>query len=200
MRDLLPTVFKILGVGSVAAIAAGCAASTSRPESSYNSVITEEAMLTAVRTNSDNPIETAATKDCPLLQVEGGQRNVTVYEAKRIGDEASIVHRAEINKTARECQVADHLVQVKYGMAGRVVLGPKGKPGTISVPAIMQVYDKSGNKVKSDPISVSVTISRENPLAYFSLVRDVSIPLKEGAKPEDYTISLAFDKKAAGGA
>src|SRR6516164_9037701 len=46
---------------------------------------------------------------------------------------------------------------VKYGLAGRVLLGPKGKPGTISLPAVMQVLDKAGNKVKSDPATVTVT-------------------------------------------
>jgi len=157
-------------------------------------------MLTAARANSDAPIEAAAANGCPSVQVEGGQRTVTIYERNRVGDAQSVIHKAEITKTARECQPTMGLVQVKYGIAGRVLLGPKGKPGTVTLPATMQVLDKTGAKVKSDPVAVTVTISKENPLSYFSIVRDVNIPVKEGAAPQDYTISLAFEKKAGGGA
>jgi len=153
-------------------------------------------MLTAARANSDGPIEAAAANGCPPVQVEGGQRYVTSYEGKRVGDGASVIHRAEITKTARECQPTMGMVQVKYGIAGRVLLGPKGKPGTISLPAVMQVLDKAGNKVKSDAVTVTVTITKENPLSYFSIVRDVTIPVKDGTAAQDYTISIAFEKKA----
>ena len=198
MRDLLPAAFKLLSFGCLAAMVNGCASPSNggRPESSYTPVITEESMLTAARANSDGPIEAAAANGCPPVQVEGGQRYVTIYEGKRVGDGASVIHRAEITKTARECQPAMGMVQVKYGIAGRVLLGPKGKPGTISLPAVMQVLDKAGNKVKSDPVTVTVTITRENPLSYFSIVRDVTIPVKDGATAQDYTISIAFEKKA----
>jgi hypothetical protein len=198
MRDLLPEAFKLLSFGCLAAMVNGCASSSNggRPESSYTPVITEEAMLTAARANSDGPIEAAAASGCPPVQVPGGQRYVTIYEGKRVGDGASVIHRAEITKTARECQPAMGMVQVKYGIAGRVLLGPKGKPGTISLPAVMQVLDKAGNKVKSDPVTVTVTITRENPLSYFSIVRDVTIPVKDGTTAQDYTISIAFEKKA----
>ncbi len=153
-------------------------------------------MLTAARANSDSPIEAAPSAGCPPVQVEGGQRNVTIYEGNRVGDAASIIHRAEITKTARECRATPSVVQVKFGMAGRVLLGPKGKPGSVTLPATMQVFDKAGNKVKSDPVAVTVTITRENPLSYFSIVRDVTIPVKEGVTAQDYIISIAFDKKA----
>lgn len=199
MQDFAPMALKMLSFGCLAAAMGGCAASSSvgRPETSYTPVITEEAMLTAARANSDSPIEAAASSGCPPVQVEGGQRYVTIYEGNRVGDGASVIHRAEITKTARECQIAAGVAQVKYGIAGRVLLGPKGKPGTVTLPATMQVFDKARNKVKSEPISVTVTISRENPLSYFSIVHDVTIPVKEGATAQDYIISIAFEKKGA---
>jgi hypothetical protein len=197
MRDWLPVAFKLLSFSCLAAAVNGCAGPSisAKPESAYTPVITEESMLTAARANSDSPIEAAAANGCPPVQVEGGQRYVTIYEGNRVGDGNSVVHRAEITKTARECQATMGLVQVKYGIAGRVLLGPKGKPGTVTLPAVMQVLDKARNKVKSDPVSVTVTITRENPLSYFSIVRDVTIPVKDGTTAQDYTISIAFEKK-----
>jgi hypothetical protein len=167
----------------------------------WTPILTEDSMLAAARTNSDGPIEMAAANGCPPLQVEGGQRYVTYYERNRVGDASSVINRGEITKTARECQLAGGMVQVKYGIAGRLVIGPKGKPGTFTLPLTLQVLDNTKNKIKSEPFTVSVTVTRENPtLAYFSLVRDVNIAVKEGAAPQDYSISIAFEKKGAGAA
>ena len=163
-------------------------------------VITEESMMAAARTNSDGPIEMAAAKGCPPLQVEGGQRDVTVYEGNRVGNKNALVHHGEITRTARECRLAGGAVLVTLGVAGRVLLGPKGKPGTIVLPATMQVFDKAKNAVKSEPFTVNVTITRENPISYFAQVRDVAIPLKEGTAPQDYSITIALDKKQPGAA
>ena len=163
-------------------------------QNSWTPIITEDSMLAAARTNSDGPIEMAAANGCPPLQVEGGQRYVTFYEGNRVGDTSSVINRGEITKTARECQAGTGMVRVKYGVAGRVLLGPKGKPGTITLPITMQVLDKAKNKVKAEPFTVTVTITKENPLSDF-FVRDVTIPVKDGTLPQDYTISIAFEKK-----
>ncbi len=214
MRGFVQAVSLLLSFGCMAAMVSGCGlsqmpsigdggifSSSKKPENtSWTPIITEDSMMAAARTNSDGPIEMAAANGCPPLQVEGGQRYVTIYEGNRVGDAASVVNRGEITKTARECQLTSGLVQVKYGIAGRVLLGPKGKPGTVTFPIIMQVLDKAKNKVKSEPFTVTVTITKENPLSYFSLVRDVNIPVKDGTVPQDYSISIAFEKKGAGAA
>jgi hypothetical protein len=213
MRGIYAAGLRLLGLGFIAATVAGCgvsmpsvgdggifSSSKKADGSSWTPIITEDSMLAAARTNSDGPIEMAAANGCPQMQVEGGQRYITFFEGNRVGDTNSVINRGEITKTARECQLGGGAVQVKYGIAGRVLLGPKGKPGTITLPVTMQVLDKAKNKVKSEPFTVTVTITRENPLSYFSLVRDVTIPVKEGGVPQDYSISIAFEKKGAGAA
>ena len=205
MKELLPEALKFGLIVSAAACISGCGLSvpsigeggvfsSRKPETAWTPAITEDVMLTAARTNADDAIE-AAGKGCPAVQVEGGQRYVTVYEGNRIGDTSSVVHRSEIMKTARDCQVTTGVVQVKYGVAGRVQLGPKGKPGTVTFPVTLQVLDKAKNKLKSEPFTVSVTITNQNPISYFSVVRDVTIPVKDGTAPQDYSISIAFEKK-----
>ena len=89
---------------------------------------------------------------------------------------------------------------MKYGIAGRVLLGPKGKPGTIALPVTMQVLDKTKGKLTAEPFTLNVTITRENPISYFAVVRDVTIPVKEGTVPSDYSITIAFEKKQPGAA
>jgi hypothetical protein len=214
MRQVKAAILKVCGLGLLAAVLDGCGVS-SMPSigeggifssgrkvetAAWTPIITEDSMMAAARTNSDGPIEMAAANGCPLLQVEGGQRYLTVYEGNKVGNGGALIHRGEITKTARECQLAGGTVQVKYGIAGRVLLGPKGKPGTIVLPVTMQIFDKAKGKVKTEPFTVSVTITKENPLSYFALVRDVTIPVKDGTVPQDYSISIAFEKKQAGAA
>jgi hypothetical protein len=214
MRQVEAVISKVCGVGLLAAVLGGCGFS-SMPSigdgvifssgrkietAAWAPIITEDSMMAAARQNSDGPIELAAANGCPLLQVEGGQRYVTVYEGNKVGNGGALIQRSEITKTARECQLAGGTVQVKYGVAGRVLLGPKGKPGTITLAVTMQVFDKAKGKVKTEPFTVSVTITKENPISYFALVRDVTIPVKDGTVPQDYSISIAFEKKQAGAA
>ena len=49
------------------------------------------------------------------------------------------IHRGEITKMARECQLYSDRVVVKYGFAGRVLLGPKGAPGTVTLAVTIRV-------------------------------------------------------------
>ncbi|MFY9640025.1 MAG: hypothetical protein WCD20_10410 [Rhodomicrobium sp.] len=206
MTRFEPAVSRILGLAILTAILSGCGLSqmpslggggifSSKKTDTWTPIITEDSMMAAARTNSDGPIEMATANGCPLLQVEGGLRDITIYEGNRVGNSKAVIHHAEITKTARECKFTGGVVQVKYGVAGRVLLGPKGKPGPIALPVMMQVFDKARGKLTSEPFTLSVTITRENPISYFAVVRDVSIPVKEGTVPSDYSITIAFEKQ-----
>jgi hypothetical protein len=209
-----PAIKTIFGIGLLASFLGGCSISSmpsvgdggifgsgkKAEAASWTPIITEDSMIAAARMNSDGPLEMAAANGCPLLQVEAGQRSITVYDGNKIGNSRAVIHTGEITKTARECQLAGGTVQVKYGLAGRVVLGPKGKPGTITLPVTMLIFDKTKNQLKAEPFSVNVTITKENPISYFAVVRDVTIPVKAGTVPGDYSISIAFEKSKAGAA
>jgi hypothetical protein len=213
MRLFKPAYYGSFGLGLLAAALSGCGLSqmpslgdggifsNKKAEvASWTPIITEDSMMAAARTNSDGPIEMAAANGCPSLQVEAGQRSVTIYDGNRVGNSRAVIQSGEITKTARECQLSGGMVQVKYGLAGRVVLGPKGKPGTIALPVTMLVFDKTKNQLKTEPFTVNVTITKENPISYFAIVRDVTIPVKQGTVPGDYSISIAFEKAKAGAA
>ncbi len=185
------------GMSQMPSLGEGGLFSSGKKAASWTPIITEDSMIAAARTNSDGPLDSAASSGCPQLQVEGGQRSITLYEDNRIGKAAAVVHQSEITKTARECQVSDGVAQIKYGVAGRLVLGPKGKPGTVTLPMTMQVFDKAKIPLKSEPFTVTVTVTKENRISYFAVVRDVVIPVKEGVMPQDYSIVIAFDKAGA---
>jgi hypothetical protein len=115
-----------------------------------------------------------------------------------VGDANSIVHRGEISKLARECQLYSDRVIVKYGFAGRVLLGPKGGPGTVTLGVSVRVAGAQQNTLATDKMSVTTTIPPGNPAGYFSMVREIAFPIVVGTRPEDYKVFVSFDRNVAG--
>ena len=108
------------------------------------------------------------------------------------------MHRGEITKTARECAIEPGRVTVKYGFSGRVLLGPRGKPGPITLPVNVFVTDSKRTRVMSDKLTVDSTVAVENPIGYFSAVKTVTFDVPEGSRPGEYDVWVGFDQKAPG--
>jgi hypothetical protein len=109
------------------------------------------------------------------------------------------MHRGEITETARECAPGiSGGLNVKYGFSGRVLLGPQGKPGTVTLPVKITITDASRNTVKAEQVKLPVTIPGGQPVGQFSVVREVLVPAPPGASPRNYRILIGFDRKAPG--
>ncbi len=155
--------------------------------------VTEEQMLSAAKTDS-----VAAGGDiaggCPRFQVWPRDHHVTLYEPGHVGDGLAVMHKGEITKTARECQIEPGRVTVKYGFSGRVLLGPKGRSGVVTLPVNVFVTDAKREKVATDRATVEVSVSLDKPIGYFSTVRTVSFKVPEGARPGEFEVFVGFDR------
>lgn len=117
---------------------------------------------------------------------------MTVYQPGHSGEAMAIRHRGELTKLSRECRVYGNQMTVRYGFAGRVLLGPKGSAGTVSLPVSVRVASSDQRIIKSDSLRVSTNIPAGNPVGYFSMVREVSFPVATGTRPEDYKIYVGL--------
>jgi hypothetical protein len=99
---------------------------------------------------------------------------------------------------ARECQVYSDRVVVRYGFAGRVLLGPKGAPGVVTLPVSIRVAGVDHNTLASDKMTISATVPANDPAGYFSMVREIAFPIQVGTRPEDYKVFVAFDRTQPG--
>jgi hypothetical protein len=135
---------------------------------------------------------------CPRVQIWGRDGYVTFYEAGHVGDGLAVMHRGEITKTARECNIASGRVTVKYGFSGRVLLGQKGKSGRVSLPVNVFVADAKREKLVTDKLKVDVDVALDNPIGYFSVVRSVSFNIPEGSRPGEYDVYVGFDRTVPG--
>jgi len=108
------------------------------------------------------------------------------------------MHRGEIMRTARECAIERGRVTVKYGFSGRVLLGPRGRPGPVALPVSVLVTDAKRERVAADKARVDVTITSEKPEGYFSIVRTVTFNVPEGTRPGEFEVFVGFDQNVPG--
>src|SRR4029078_6095809 len=163
-----------------------------------SSVNADRLLENAKADNGQDAAASGAAAHCPQIVAWPYDRLLTVYEPGHNGDSLSIVHRGEITKLARECQLYSDRVVVKYGFAGRVLLGPKGQPGVVNLPVNVHVSGTAKKDPANDAIKLTATIQAGNPVGYFSMVKEISFPVVVGSRPEDYKIFIAFDKPGGG--
>ena len=162
--------------------------------------VSEDQLLSAAKAG-DGSAPAAISSEaggCPRFVVSERDSNLTIYEAGRVGDGLAIMHRGEITKTARECQVEPGKVTVRYGFSGRVLLGPKGKGGNIKLPVTVSVTDSKRAKVATDTLKVDVDVAVDKPIGYFSAVKAITIPIPEGSRPGEFEIFIGFDRAVPG--
>ncbi len=135
---------------------------------------------------------------CPRVVMPARDANVTIYELGKAGDALSVMHRGELTKTARECQVEGNRVTVKYGFSGRVLLGPKGRGGQIALPVRVALTDAKREAVRSENLKVETAVSLEKPIGYFSAVRTVTFEVPVGSRPGEFEINVTFDRNIPG--
>ena len=114
-------------------------------ENTQVSSVSEDQLLDAAK--SGDPSATGSTfvgevdAGCPRLIIAPHDNYITFYEVGHVGDALAVAQRGEITKTARECQIEPGRVTVKYGFSGRLLLGPKGQPGSVTLPITVAVND-----------------------------------------------------------
>ena len=202
----------VVSVAALAGLLGGCGMSSltsglgggmfgsSTPKTDV-ATVSEEQLLSAAKTADGSTGSTSigeVAAGCPRFIVAPRDNHITFYEPGRAGDGLAIMHRGEITKIARECEVGPGSVTVKYGFSGRVLLGPKGKPGNITLPLNVSVNDAKRAKVAGDSLKVDVTVGDDKPIGYFSAVRTVTFAVPEGSRAGEFELMVGFDSKAAG--
>jgi len=196
--------YSLAGLAAAALFASGCAVSTisnpfrSGKEDSSASAVNEDRLLETARADSGTDLPGGKSANCPQVVAWPRDRLLTIYQPGHVGDQAAVVHRGEITKMARECTLYSDRVIVKYGFAGRVLLGPKGSPGTVTLGVNVRVAGAQQNTLATDKVSVTSTIPPAAPAGYFSMVREVAFPITVGTRPQDYKIFVAFERNVAG--
>ena len=206
------SIARIAAVAGLCAVFGGCGVSTltsgigggifggSGSKSAEAKGVSEDQLLLAAKADGGEGAGSGGegAHGCPRFVVWPRDNNLTIYEQGRVGDGLAVMHRGEITKTARECQIENNKVTVKYGFSGRVLLGPKGRAGNITMPLNVFVTDAKREKVSTDKMKVDVSVAADKPIGYFSMVRTVSFTVPEGARPGEFEVFVGFERNVPG--
>lgn len=179
-----------------ALLLAGCASSGSSTRSSEPSAMTKLANLIAFNSTTapkpvDFVVDNSDRVECPVVDVEEGGG------VAQIGSGAGLRHQFAISDTARECTVANKQISIRVGVAGRVVAGPAGGAGTVSVPVRIGIRREADKKIlTSKVVNITATIPPGGANTTFAVVSDpLTVPWLREEADEDYMVVVSLAKR-----
>jgi len=142
----------------------------------------------------------AADVECPFIDVREGASTLTV----RTGSDnpaMSLKYQGTLVRAARQCALVNGQMVMKVGIEGRIILGPQGTPGQITVPlriAIVAQPPGQSTTILTKLILIPVTISSLGDNPSFTHVEDgLTFPMPASGSLDDYLVYIGFDPIAA---
>lgn len=136
---------------------------------------------------------TDALRYCPRIEVRDGS-NVW-----RQGGEGpmELRYQGTITDVARECRIEGGNMVVRVGVEGRVLTGPRGEGGRMTLPIRIAVTKGLSQPVWSRLYQVPIEVPAGAPSVTFTQVEDgVQFALPEPTELAEYIIFVGFDNQA----
>jgi hypothetical protein len=134
--------------------------------------------------------------DCPTVDYRQGAATLTVNDPKAENTALSLKYQASFVKTARECDVRGDMVTIRVGVQGRVVVGPAGGPGTVTVPLryalVREGIEPKTIWTKLFVLNVAVTDTQLN-VPFTHIEEEMTVPIPPRAELNAYVIYIGFD-------
>jgi hypothetical protein len=135
---------------------------------------------------------------CPQIETREGAAIYKLTSGK--GDSPlEVRYVASFTELQRECSIEGQTMRIKIGLEGKVVLGPQGSAGTLTLPIRMAlVKGVSDNPIATKFYQLPVGIPANAANVFFSHIDgEIVIPLPPPEDVVDMTIYIGFDSKGA---
>jgi hypothetical protein len=138
--------------------------------------------------------------ECPYIDVREGASTLTIRNG---GDNPamSLIYQGSLVRAARQCALVNGQMVMKVGVEGRIILGPQGKPGQITVPLRIAIVDQPPGQSKTiltKLILIPVTVASLDDNPAFTHVEDgLAFPMPASGDLDDYIVYIGFDPIAA---
>lgn len=103
---------------------------------------------------------------CPSITLREGTTYFTTYAKGGENDPEQVIHQASISKTTRQCRISGSQMTMTVQASGRVVAGPEGGPGTVTLPIRVAVV-QGQEPIYSDLQKLTVELPSGDPSAQF---------------------------------
>lgn len=142
-------------------------------------------------------VDDSLKSQCPPVDVLAGTASFTAYDTPGATDPFSIRYQANITDTARECSSLGVEAAIRVGVTGRVIVGPKGGPGTVRLPLRIAVVDEKGAPLYSQVRTIDVVIPAGQTQADFPhLEEGIVVPIPEN-RFRGWKILVGYDPAGA---
>ena len=97
---------------------------------------------------------------CPRVTLRDGTAYFNTYEKGGQDDANKVIYQASISDVTRACSYGPGTMTINVAVAGRVVNGPVGKPGTITMPirvAVMRGEEVLYSQIHQYQVNVAAT-------------------------------------------
>ena len=189
-----PAALLLIGAGLMLG---GCAATEKLMPSTDNGGSVFGNLL-AFGTTKPGPVPAGAAHDaplqCPAIEVLDGTAAYRTYTGADQSN-GSVRYQFSMGDVARDCTHSGGQILLKVGVAGRVLLGPAGTPGSFTVPVRIAVRRESDQTAAVTKLyDVPATIAAGQDATDFQLVSDpIAVPFVTSQADGDYTILVGFD-------
>jgi hypothetical protein len=134
--------------------------------------------------------------DCPRMDIRQGASTLLVNNGT--GEDAlGLRYQGTFVRAARECRVVNGQLGIKVGIEGRLIVGPSGAQGPVTVPVRVALVRETLND--SEPVwsklyPVSVTIAPGAPSVTFTEISDdLLVPMPSASALEQMVVYIGFD-------
>lgn len=141
--------------------------------------------------------------DCPDLEIRTGAASMAVTLPQPQGAPADIDklrYQLSFGDMARQCFVSGGTMSMKVGVQGRIVLGPSGGPGPVSIPLRYAVVREGPEPrtivTKFYPHPATIEPGQTN-ATFTAIYEDLSFPIPPGAEIDAYVVYIGFDPQGA---
>ena len=138
--------------------------------------------------------------DCPGVEIRQGASTFAQSAGDNGSAALSLRYQANFLKFARECALRGGNVTLKVGIEGRVVVGPAGASGPITLPVRLAVVKEglSPRTIWTKFYMVPVMLAPGQPNVLFTQIEeDMSFPMPPGNELDQYVIYVGFDPDSA---
>jgi hypothetical protein len=138
----------------------------------------------------------AAEIECPGVEYRQGAATMAVNSPGAENTALSLRYQASFTQTARECILRGNNLTIKVGVQGRVVIGPGGGPGPISIPLRYALVREGAEPktlwTKLFLVPVAVPENQLN-LPWLHIEEEMTVPRPTSDEIEAYVIYIGFD-------
>lgn len=128
---------------------------------------------------------------CPTLTLREGTAYFNTYAKGGQDDASKIVYQASIGEVTRDCKRANGQLTMNVAAAGRIVPGPLGTAGTITMP-IRVVVTRGSNVLYSQLHQHKVQVSDTTSATQF-VFNDPNVTVPEPSG-RDYQVFVGYDE------